>query len=94
MTYPSRTPVPAPVCARSLASSTPFNDMGAPVEEFVRSILHDPIVLPTDENIGLNEVAFIRALLERNPTLRLGTRGIDQVLTHVFFAGAAQVPGG
>ena len=76
-----------------LSGLSPF-DENAPEELLVRAIVHDPIFLPTHDHIGPNEVVFIRALLERAPASRLGSRGIDEVLTHFFLAGEAHVMGG
>lgn len=74
-----------------LAGVTPFahgidvNDTAA----LLNAILHLPIDLPRHVNVGPPEVEFIRALLVREPSGRLGARphGHMAVLKHDWFAG-------
>ena len=54
------------------------------VVDLLRSILHDPIVMPVHVHVAPEDDTFVRALLTRDPSMRLGTDGSDQVLRHAW----------
>ena len=79
------------VASELLTGETPFapNDPAADdetaIKTMLRRILHDRIVLPSSIINGPYEVAFVMALLERDPLARLGADGHESVLAHEFF---------
>ena len=72
-----------------LVGTTPFFEPNHGVQDLVRKILYAPISLPEHAHVGEAEVAFIAALLDRDPSTRLGARpgGHTAVLAHPWFAG-------
>ena len=76
------------VACETLTGHTPFyvgEEMG--VEDLVRRIIHSEIRVPVHAHAGHREVAFILALLTRDPTQRLGAELQDHeaVLAHEWF---------
>ena len=69
-----------------ITGRTPFCDAGDSVQDVVRKIIHDPIVLPLPTGgecgyeLGEGEASFITALLARDPEARLGAHGHASVL--------------
>jgi len=80
-----------------LTGCTPFalhEGGGGPdgVHQLMGKILQEPVALPEHPNVGALEAAIVLALLERDPSLRLGARGtrsraMDAVLEHAWFGG-------
>ena len=68
-----------------LTGTTPFNRAGPDVPTLLRMILWDPITVPTHPHVGPLERNFIMALLQRNPSARLGGQGHTAVLAHPWF---------
>ena len=68
-----------------LTGTTPFNRAGPDVPTLLRMILWDPITVPSHPHVGPLERDFIMALLQRNPSARLGGQGHTAVLAHPWF---------
>jgi len=49
-----------------------------------KRLKHAALVLPT--YIGVDSCSFVRALLEREPSKRLGCKGLESCKSHVFFS--------
>ena len=72
-----------------LTGHTPFYEAGMSVEDLVRKVVHSEIVVPAHAHVGPIEAAFITALLQRKPELRLGAPPHDcaAVLGHEWLMG-------
>jgi len=72
-----------------LTGRTPFARAGHDVAALLTAIIGDPIELPTEVDLGPQEVSIVYALLEREPRQRLGARpgGWQAVLAHPWFDG-------
>ena len=76
------------VACEMLTGITPFFE-GQDVVGLMRRILVDKIVVPEHEHVSHREVAFLKALLTRDPELRLGAppHGVAAVLAHEWLVG-------
>ena len=72
-----------------LTGRTPFARAGHDVAALLTAILGEPIELPTEVDLGPQEVSIVYALLEREPRQRLGARpgGWQAVLADPWFDG-------
>ncbi|KAI7857839.1 kinase-like domain-containing protein, partial [Circinella umbellata] len=66
-----------------LAGITPF--WADNHSEMYRRVLQDPLEFPPDTDFETAE--FLSALLERDPRLRLGYHGVDEIKQHMYFSG-------
>ncbi|KAG2218748.1 hypothetical protein INT45_003066 [Circinella minor] len=66
-----------------LAGITPF--WADNHSEMYRRVLQDPLEFPPDTDFETAE--FLSALLERDPSLRLGYHGVDEIKQHMYFSG-------
>jgi len=71
-----------------LTGGTPFGGERM-VVDLLRSILHDPIVMPVHVHVAPEDETFVHALLTRDPSVRLGADGADQVLSHAWLRARA-----
>ncbi|KAI9493766.1 kinase-like domain-containing protein, partial [Zychaea mexicana] len=65
-----------------LAGITPF--WADNHSEMYRRVLQDPLEFPPDTDFETAE--FLSALLERDPRLRLGYNGVDEIKQHMYFS--------
>ncbi|KAI7874100.1 kinase-like protein [Lichtheimia hyalospora FSU 10163] len=65
-----------------LAGITPF--WADNHSEMYRRVLQDPLEFPPDTDFETAE--FLSALLERDPSMRLGVNGVDEIKSHIYFA--------
>ncbi len=69
-----------------LSGRSPFYEPGMSMQDLVKKIIHDEIVLGTHLDLGPQETFFIGALLTRDVQARLGTQGgHEAVLAHPWF---------
>lgn len=64
-----------------LAGITPF--WADNHSEMYRRVLQDPLEFPPDTDFETAE--FLSALLERDPSMRLGVNGVDEIKSHIYF---------
>jgi serine/threonine protein kinase len=73
---------PRPGCSPQLTGLPPFYDENT--NEMYRKILSDPLRFP--DEVGSEARSLLTALLDRDPSRRLGVKGAQEIKNHPFFS--------